>query len=78
MSIKWIDNHHTDYIKHTNGLATLGSKDDDFAVVMIQGPAKNPTTIEREPSFVEELAALSTNILSKKRNYEKIRTKDGI
>ena len=39
MSITHIDNFGADYIIYTNGSATAGSADGDFAVVVTQGPA---------------------------------------
>ena len=46
MSTKQIENHHADYIIHTDVSATLGSKDGGFAVVITQGPANNPARID--------------------------------
>lgn len=66
MSTKQIENHHADYIIHTDVPATLGSKDGGFAVVVTQGPANNPARVDTIKergraftcSFEEELAAL--------------------
>lgn len=68
MSTKCIDNHHADCLIYTDGLATLVSKDSGFAVVITEGPATNPTTIDTIKergrvftcSFEEELATSST------------------
>ena len=74
MSTERIDNHHADYIIYTHGSATLGSTDDRLAVVITQGLANNPTTIDAIKergrvftcSFEEELADLSTDLHWKK------------
>ena len=70
MSTERIDNHHADYIIYTHGSTTLGSKDSRLAVVITQGLASNPTTIDAIKergivftcSFQEELADLSTDL----------------
>ena len=67
MSISHIDNFGADYIIYTDGSATAGSTDGDFAVAVTQGSAQRPVTIATirkrgrnfTSSFDEELAALT-------------------
>ena len=73
MSNERIDNHCADYIIYTDGSVTLGSKDGGFAVVITQGSANNPRTIDTikkwEQAFTcsfEELSALSMALHSTK------------
>ena len=71
-----IDNHYADYIIHTNSSTTLTSKDRAFEVVITQGPANNPITINTIKEwervftclFEEELAALLTPLQWTKDN----------
>ena len=70
MSISHIDNFGADYIIYTDGSATAGSTDGDFAVVVTQGSAQRPVTIatirKRGRNFTspfdEELAALTHDL----------------